>query len=665
MGINHQNLDYLPGPTWPTAVGDRYYAQDIFRDFHYNNDDSGRKVAYGFTGFPILLKDSNMTKGTNWDDLDIPIAKGIVEYEIDVPNSYAALPPTVTQEDIYVRIETSVETDFDISGATLDGVTTNYVKVTYNETDGSTRTRAKKAGTYVYEKAISYTITVTPAAPTSKDLVLGTVVGDGATFLTVVSYPRTRRYGDEYDYVVGSQEEFNIIIDRTAANQYRIKDNIKSVYVKYLAGGYQMTGATSPLQGGDAYGYIETNDCTRLIFTQGAYIDMHQNKGYLEVDTDYCYLENVSIQGDTGASSAIIQSYLLNANYVTYMNCNCINRSSSTNMRGFYGSGTTLHNQTSKYIGCIVKDLIAISAIYGFSRTENMDGCRIEDLQSGTLSSCFGIFEGKNISNCRIRELDGQSIGIADSENISNCEIIDLDGGVVYGIFNCNNITNTTITDLDAATTTCYGIHLSNNISNCRITQLDAVGNCYGIHQSNYISACQVEDVDSSGGNAAGCYDCDQITASRIVDIDTVAGTAYGFFQCTSVSSAYTQAADYGFYNCDRISAVFSGVHTIDGFYNCDRINAATSFNNANNGYTDCDYIAMCYATTNGVDGFNNCDTVIGSNSISNTGDGFQDCNHIEHNRSVGNGGAAYNNCFADLAATRAAAATDAGGENA
>ena len=145
--INRHNSEYAVGHTYPEAAGDRYYAQDMFRDMNFCLNDSGQKVAAGFTFFPVLLKDANMTKGTNWDDLNIPAAKGIVEYEVDVPLSYASLPPTVTQEDIYVRIETSSETDFDISGATLDGVTTNYVKVTYTQTDGSSRARAKKAGT--------------------------------------------------------------------------------------------------------------------------------------------------------------------------------------------------------------------------------------------------------------------------------------------------------------------------------------------------------------------------------------------------------------------------------------------------------------------------------------------------------------------------------------
>jgi len=646
MAINHHNFEYAAGPTFPEDVGDRYYTQDLGRDYWSKIDDAGRKVANGFVTFPVLIKDSNITKGTLYTDIDIPIARGIVLYEVDVPNSYAALPPSVTQEDVYCRIETTAQTDFDISAtATLDGVTTNYIKVTYNETDGSSRARAKKAGSYVYEKAVSFTITVDSVAPTDYDLVLGTLVGDGAASLVINSYIRTPSYDAEYDYVVKTQEDWNVIIDYTAANQYRIKDNVKSIFVKSLSGGYQMTGATSPLQEGDAWGYIETNDCTRIVFEPGAFIDMHQNIGYIEVDTDYCYLEGVSVRGDTGASSAIVRSFLLNANYVTFFNCNSTKRLSNVACTIFEGSGTAKHNETTNLIGCRVEEITTSNDLYAFRYFNNITNSIIYNIDStGGGSSIYVFHTVKNVTNSYIKELDatGGIAVIAYVENASNIYMEDFDAVLsVWGITDSYNCKNINMTDFEASGGPCYGVRDSELISNCKCVKFDATGNCNAYYLSNQLSNCYAEDIDNSGGNAYGFYDCDNCS------------------NCTAIT------CDTGFYDCNYLGICFGNSNSVSGFYNCGQLGMCQGSANGVNGYDTCLMINSCWASSNGADGYNNCDTCIGSISNTNTGDGFQDCNHIEHNRASGNGGAAYNNCFADLAATRAAAVTDSGGDNA
>lgn len=652
MSIKHHNFDYAAGPTFPEAVGDRYYCQDLARDYWSKIDDAGKKVAAGFTAFPVLLKDSNMTKGTNWDDLDIPAAKGIVEFEVDVPLSYAALPPTVTQEDIYVRIETSAETDFDISGATLDGVTTNYVKVTYNETNGSSRTRAKKAGTYVYEKAISYTITVTPAAPTNKDLVLGTVVGDGATFLTIVSYPRTRRYGDEYDYVISSQDEFDIIIDRTAANQYRIKDNIKSIFVKYLAGGYQMTGATSPLFAGDTWGYIETNDCTRIVFEPGAFIDMHQNIGYIEVDTDYCYLDGVSVQGDKGAASAITRSFLLNANYVTFANCEAKTRLSNAIGSGFEGSGTAIHNKNSRYIGCIVTDYDSSANQYAFYLCHNLDNSYVYDI-AGTGTNMYLFYQCYNINNTEIDKIDhsGGTVCAAfyQSENINNAIISDFDSDAnLRPVTSCYNCSNITVSDIQSSASA-VGFMECKRITNCKVIQIDVTAgasNCAAFYDCENISNCYAEDIDQTGTGAAyGFRLCDRLTCCEAQDIDSTASNYHGFFECNELSSCFARTCEDGFNTCKQVTGCQAESNSNDGFFSCNRVSGS-------------------FATGNGNDGFEDCNVLSANAANSNTGNGFDGCVNMTANRATGNTAANYNNSFADFGGTQACADTAVGGYN-
>ena len=680
MAIKHHNFGYAAGPTFPEAVGDRYYAQDIFRDFHFNLDDAGRKIAGAYETFPVLIKDSAIKKGTLLTDLDIPIAKGIVEYEIDVPLSYAALPPTVTQEDIYVRIETAAETDFDISGtATLDGVTVNYIKVTYTETDGASRTRAKKAGSYVYEKAVSYTITVSPAAPTNKDLVLGEVVGDGAASLIITPYTRTRHLNAAYDYVVKTQEDFNVLIDYTAANQYRIKDDVKSVYVKYLSGGYQMTGATSPLQEGDSYGYIETNDCTRIVFEPGAFIDMHQNIGYIEVDTAYCYLDGVSVRGDKGVASAIARSFLLNANYVTFMNCDSQTRLSNAASSVFEGSGTASHNQTSTYIDCKVFDYDSSAEIIIMENCQNVQNINVQDIEctgianlyilkdcqdingvkiiqidhsSATGGNIYCIYACTNISDIYIYDIDliGTSAGLFCVYNCYNCENIkieDVDADYEMNAFQlCRNVSNVIVTDMESASDLVYVFVTSYNLSNCRISSIDADNGCIGFYQSDYISTCEVTDLDNeTAGSAFGFWSCNYISSCHCSDIDSTVNNYHGFYDCTQLSSCYATTCDNGFDSCLEIAG-------------------CKAESNDNNGFDGCTDISGSRATSNGNDGFLNGRNISANRSENNTGNGFNGCKTMTANRSVGNGGAQYNNSFADFAGAAACADNAGGGFN-
>ncbi len=685
--INHHNFDYAAGPTFPEAVGDRYYAQDLARDYHAKIDDAGRKAASGFDGFPVLTKDSNVKKGTTFQKIDIPIARGIVEFEVDVPTSYESLPPTVSQENIYCRIETTAQTDLDISGtATLNGVATNYVKVTYNETNGASRNRAKKAGSYVYEKAVSFTITVDTTAPTNKDLVLAELVGDGATSMQITCRPRTRHFNAAYDYVVETQEDFNIIIDYTAANQYRIKDSVKSIFVKYLSGGYQMTGATSPLQEGDAYGYIKTNDCSKITFEPGTFIDTHQNIGYLEVETDYCYLENVNIQGDKGAASAITRSFLLNASYVTFVNCSSSIRLSNTDINVFERSATAIHNTTAIYRGCNVENIDSSGKVYAFYQTKNMENCFVYDIES-TGDNVIAYRECNIMSNCRAIQLDSTAIVTAfyDCNNIVSCYCEDLDSSAntVYGFYLCDNLSACTVFDIASAGGTVTAYNICNHLVGCSAKQLDYTGGgaigVSGYAQSKNMSGCIVEDIDTNGTSGANGYTgCEKISSCTAYDIQATAGPVNGFATCTEISTCIANQLDatglcYGFSFCDQISSckaidIDSSGSNSDGFYSCEDMSAcwATDIDSAtgtNNGFESCISVAGCQATlclngyvsinnitgskafNNTLDGFESCQRVTGCVSFNNTNDGFMDCSKISGCNANSNGNDGFEDC--------------------
>lgn len=184
--INKHNPGYSGGI--PIAAGDRYHGQDLFRDFFYLLEKSGLTIEDILSAVPFLASGGYVTKGTGWDEVDITAAIGYHEYDVTVPDSFVALPPTTKTETLRAqRVESTAQTDFDISGATLNGSTVNYLKLEYAETNGNSRTRAKKAGSYNYELVDSFLITANSTPATDKQVTLCTFVGDGSTFLTITN----------------------------------------------------------------------------------------------------------------------------------------------------------------------------------------------------------------------------------------------------------------------------------------------------------------------------------------------------------------------------------------------------------------------------------------------------------------------------------------------
>ena len=190
---DHFNHEYDGGsPNIPEGVGDRYYAQDLARDFWYLVNETNIHLKDIFNSFPILLKSSDVVQGSSLHEIDIPIASGIVEYAVNVPNSFSTIPPSVKSVNILIFVKNTAQTDFDIqSTATLDGATTNYLKLSYDDADGNSRSRAKKAGSYVYEKSRSFVLTCDSSAAGDNEIVLAEIIGDDSTFLTITKRFKT------------------------------------------------------------------------------------------------------------------------------------------------------------------------------------------------------------------------------------------------------------------------------------------------------------------------------------------------------------------------------------------------------------------------------------------------------------------------------------------
>jgi hypothetical protein len=175
----------------PKAVGDRYWGQDFTRENRYLQGLAGRLFLQSFGVNTALLSGGLVTVGSSKTRLNITAAVGIADYDIDVQydDSGWAVPAATETRQIPVRVEAPAQTDFDISGATLDGVTTNYLKLRYAELNVQSRVKQFASGSFFYSVSESYVLAADSSAPTTKDIVLATFIGNGTTTLTI-----TQRY---------------------------------------------------------------------------------------------------------------------------------------------------------------------------------------------------------------------------------------------------------------------------------------------------------------------------------------------------------------------------------------------------------------------------------------------------------------------------------------
>jgi hypothetical protein len=193
MAVNKYGSLVWDGTTLcPIPTGDRYWSQDRNRDFQFMLDQMGA-IGAGLgdsaTGASTLIRGGVVSQGTG-DTINITAALAICLWSNYVVNSYGASPrPSRTATDVLRLVVAAAQSNLAIASATLNGVTVNYVKLAYAETDGQTRARARATGSYVCEKVPSYTISVSSAAATAYEVVLATLVGSSGGAFTIVQYP--------------------------------------------------------------------------------------------------------------------------------------------------------------------------------------------------------------------------------------------------------------------------------------------------------------------------------------------------------------------------------------------------------------------------------------------------------------------------------------------
>ena len=313
-----------------------------------------------------------------------------------------------------------------------------------------------------------------------------------------------------YNYVVSSQATFNALFTRTAANTYKMASAYRSVYFKYVEGGYSVTPL---LSGGDTWGDLYTNNASSVEFENGTYINFGSARGNITANTAGGYLRNVDIRG-SGVVGAAVNSFYLQNNYVTFDNCKTSARNSNTNFHVFEGSGTALHNTTSKYVNCTVSQITGSSNFYGFYKCYNLSNCIVENISVN--SGCYGFNLCYLLSNC-----------------------------ISY--------------NLTSAVSTVYGFLYCYLVNSCLADNMTSTANnASGFQNCEQISTCIAKNItghSTAGDLGYGFSDCICITSCSAT---LIAGNVNeGFHSCTYGAALYTnEAANSG---NDYIDTIASG----------------------------------------------------------------------------------------------------------
>lgn len=597
--MNHHNFDYnTEASPYPLAVGDRYYTQDLARDYWSNIHSMTTLFTSQYADYPIIIDSPDITMGSDYQKIDIAAHSGICNYEITIPDEYVGLPPTVMQEDIKVFAYNPAISDYDLTtSATLDGSSINYIKKRYAESDGNTRARAKKGGSYVYEKTPSYEIIVNTTAPTDYDIFMGTLVGDGSTFLTIYNNSRSA-----YKYTekpIENQYDFNNAIERTAANQYKIKDSITSLKINALDGGYKFYGITSFLSGGDTYAVLSTNNCKKIICEEGTIFDIGLYPSYLNINTEGCKIENLTIMGDDEPTTQIIY------NQAIYI--------------GDYAN--------IKLYNCKVQDIVSDADWYVINASGMSDANRIT------------------------MEMNGCIV-----ENCGNWAYYNYD---TVGYYYCWNLTECIVNnpyDKYTGVNHYYGFRYCMHLYRCKFLNdntnyVDHSDNEIGFYNCEVLNAC-VYNMTEQTRNPYGFTQCIGVSGCYAYLIGQVSGR--GFYSCDGVAGCYghvikTYASTSGYTH-----SVYNGCHGVSG---------CVAYGESTDGivaYAGCDAISGCWigsltssSTTNDAIGYDGCEGISGcyAGNISQTGGGtgvargFTDCLYgaaIDSSITTGNTGNDY-----------------------
>ena len=362
------NFDYSGG--FPLNAGDRYYSQDLGRDFNFGLDNTALQFMdlYGLT--KGIISGWIITAGTT-DALNISAGIGYAPFQVTMPTTPWSIPPsTVTESITLMRVVSATLTNWTLvgSGATGNGSTPNYLKIAFAWAGADTRTRAKKAGSYSYNQTPSYTLTCNATPPTAYEICLMEILWNSSTHAITI----------QNTGVANSRSACLVPIRATGSNDdQNIQGTINQLS---LAGGgvCQISAGTFDIQN---YILLKSN----IIF-KGYGANSVLSKGLITQAQTIYILNSVS--------NSVISDMLLNGNYLA-------------TATGSYISGISSQDNTERGVfvsNVIVKNYSGGNAtipIYGFYIITNAINCQSTGHINGSAGSeADGYYGCKNVVNC-------------------------------------------------------------------------------------------------------------------------------------------------------------------------------------------------------------------------------------------------------------------------
>jgi Tol biopolymer transport system component len=179
----------------PDGAGDLRYEQDFARDFAWLWDRIGSAMKDIGGSASLLVSGGEVTQGADVSHVNIAAAVGYAALAVDLGTD-GTVPPATGSEDVTaVRVASDAASAIALAGgvqgkvtanATLNGSAVNYVKLRYVQTDSLTRNRMQASGSWYFTVAPDWSILIDTAAPTAYEVVLATLVGNGASTLTII-----------------------------------------------------------------------------------------------------------------------------------------------------------------------------------------------------------------------------------------------------------------------------------------------------------------------------------------------------------------------------------------------------------------------------------------------------------------------------------------------
>jgi hypothetical protein len=207
----HHNFKYTGDI--PNAAGDRYWSQDLSRDFAYFESAIAEAASKGEMAPGTLLQIGEEIIQGSGDVLVVPPFLAYGQIDRTIPGDFGSAQPPATStvtNGIIFGLDTVTNVSVTTTlGATLDGDTVNYIFASPVDEDVYSRPRAKSVGTYAYELAtgVSFRFSASPNSSTG-EACLGWFVGiDDAT--TTNEWIINTDYGLSFGGSAEAVEEIN------------------------------------------------------------------------------------------------------------------------------------------------------------------------------------------------------------------------------------------------------------------------------------------------------------------------------------------------------------------------------------------------------------------------------------------------------------------------